>query len=156
MCGSWKKRSGSANKSRRPRKRTRNEAQNDRTIDQSSLAIHSVWPRRRRSGVLLSKERRARPVRVVVQRVDQVLPAVRLLDRAGPTVGVGAGSARSGMTAVRVITDLMRIVGIDSYDQMLPLSSLLADALVLPLFDGGNMGVSATSPCRIRPPFPNM
>jgi butyryl-CoA dehydrogenase len=44
-------------------------------------------------------------------------------------------------TAVRVIADLMRIVGIDSYDRTLPLGGLLADALVLPLFDGGNMGV---------------
>jgi nitroalkane oxidase len=44
-------------------------------------------------------------------------------------------------TAVRVISDLMRVVGIDSYDRALPLGDLLADALVLPLFDGGNMGV---------------
>jgi nitroalkane oxidase len=44
-------------------------------------------------------------------------------------------------TAVRVISDLMRVVGVDSYDRMLPLGGLLADALVLPLFDGGNMGV---------------
>jgi len=44
-------------------------------------------------------------------------------------------------TAVRVISDLMRVVGIDSYDRTLPLGDLLADALVLPLFDGGNMGV---------------
>lgn len=43
--------------------------------------------------------------------------------------------------AVRVITDLMRIVGIDSYDHELPLGGLLQDALALPLFDGGNMGV---------------
>jgi nitroalkane oxidase len=44
-------------------------------------------------------------------------------------------------TAVRVITDLMRVVGIDSYDHRLPLAGLLQDALVLPLFDGGNNGV---------------
>lgn len=44
-------------------------------------------------------------------------------------------------TAVRVITDLMRVVGIDSYDHALPLAGLLQDALALPLFDGGNMGV---------------
>jgi len=43
--------------------------------------------------------------------------------------------------AVRVITDLMRVVGIDSYDHELPLGGLLQDALVLPIFDGGNMGV---------------
>jgi alkylation response protein AidB-like acyl-CoA dehydrogenase len=44
-------------------------------------------------------------------------------------------------TAVRVITDLMRIVGCDSYDATLPLAGLLQDALALPVFDGGNMGV---------------
>jgi butyryl-CoA dehydrogenase len=44
-------------------------------------------------------------------------------------------------TAVRLITDLMRVVGIESYDRTCPLGRLLQDALVLPLFDGGNMGV---------------
>jgi nitroalkane oxidase len=44
-------------------------------------------------------------------------------------------------TAVRVITDLMRVVGIDSYDDEAPLGGLLRDALALPIFDGGNMGV---------------
>jgi alkylation response protein AidB-like acyl-CoA dehydrogenase len=44
-------------------------------------------------------------------------------------------------TAVGVITDLMRVVGIDSYDNELPLGELLQDALVLPIFDGGNMGI---------------
>ncbi|MGO4328138.1 acyl-CoA dehydrogenase family protein [Cupriavidus sp. 2TAF22] len=43
--------------------------------------------------------------------------------------------------AVRVITDLMRVVGIDSYDHALPLAGMLQDALAFPLFDGGNMGV---------------
>jgi butyryl-CoA dehydrogenase len=43
--------------------------------------------------------------------------------------------------AVRVITDLMRAVGIDSYDHEIPLGRLLQDALALPIFDGGNMGV---------------
>lgn len=44
-------------------------------------------------------------------------------------------------TAVRVIVDLMGVVGIDSYDHELPLARLLQDAMALPLFDGGNMGV---------------
>jgi len=43
--------------------------------------------------------------------------------------------------AVRVITDLMRVVGIDSYDHQAPFARLLQDALALPIFDGGNMGV---------------
>src|SRR6185437_9060100 len=44
-------------------------------------------------------------------------------------------------TAVRVITDLMRVVGVDSYDHEAPLGRLLQDALALPIFDGGNIGV---------------
>jgi butyryl-CoA dehydrogenase len=44
-------------------------------------------------------------------------------------------------TAVRVIVDLMRVVGIDSYDHEAPLGHLLQDALALPIFDGGNIGV---------------
>ena len=44
-------------------------------------------------------------------------------------------------TAVRVLTDLMRVVGVESYDHALPLGRLLRDALALPLFGGGNIGV---------------
>lgn len=45
-------------------------------------------------------------------------------------------------TAVRVITELMRVVGIESYDHLSsPLASMLQDSLAFPLFDGGNMGV---------------
>src|ERR1700756_3145455 len=44
-------------------------------------------------------------------------------------------------TAVRVITDLMCVVGVDSYDHETPFARLLQDALALPIFDGGNMGV---------------
>lgn len=44
-------------------------------------------------------------------------------------------------TAVTVVTDLMRVVGIESYDTDNPLGRLLQDALALPIFDGGNLGV---------------
>ena len=44
-------------------------------------------------------------------------------------------------TGVRVLTDLMRVVGVESYDHALPLGRLLQDALALPLFGGGNIGV---------------
>ena len=44
-------------------------------------------------------------------------------------------------TAVDVITGLMKVVGIESYDREKPLARILQDALVLPLFDGGNLGV---------------
>jgi butyryl-CoA dehydrogenase len=35
----------------------------------------------------------------------------------------------------------MRVVGIESYDREMPLAGLLQDALALPIFDGGNIGV---------------
>lgn len=44
-------------------------------------------------------------------------------------------------TAVTVISDLMRVVGVNSYNTNLPIARYLMDALALPLFDGGNMGV---------------
>jgi nitroalkane oxidase len=44
-------------------------------------------------------------------------------------------------TAVRVITELMRVVGVESYDLEAPFGRLLRDALALPIFDGGNTGV---------------
>src|SRR5580704_16466842 len=44
-------------------------------------------------------------------------------------------------TAVRVITDLMLVVGVDCYDHEAPLGGLLQDALALPMFAGGNIGV---------------
>jgi alkylation response protein AidB-like acyl-CoA dehydrogenase len=44
-------------------------------------------------------------------------------------------------TAARVIADLMRVVGVDSYDHEFPLGHLLQDALALPVVAGGNMGV---------------
>ena len=42
---------------------------------------------------------------------------------------------------MRVITDLMGVVGIESYDHEAPFGCLLQDALALPIFDGGNMGI---------------
>ena len=44
-------------------------------------------------------------------------------------------------TAVRVIADLMRVVGVESYERDCPLGRLLQDALALPIFGGGNIGV---------------
>jgi alkylation response protein AidB-like acyl-CoA dehydrogenase len=52
-----------------------------------------------------------------------------------------AAKVHGSETAVRVLTDLMRIVGVESYDHALPLGRLLRDALALPLFGGGNIGV---------------
>ena len=43
--------------------------------------------------------------------------------------------------AVRCCADAMKVVGISSYSHEYPLQTYMADALVLPLFDGGNLGV---------------
>lgn len=42
---------------------------------------------------------------------------------------------------VGVITDAMRVVGVEAYKQHTGLMSLLQDAMAYPLFDGGNVGV---------------
>jgi len=40
------------------------------------------------------------------------------------------------------VAEAMRVVGVSAYDaEQGPLAGLMADALVLPLFDGGNQGV---------------
>jgi alkylation response protein AidB-like acyl-CoA dehydrogenase len=42
---------------------------------------------------------------------------------------------------VQVVYDAMRLVGVNSYSDLSPLSGLIQDALCFPLYDGGNMGV---------------
>jgi alkylation response protein AidB-like acyl-CoA dehydrogenase len=69
--------------------------------------------------------------------------ACRAVDLQSPAAEELATEAKvyGSETAVRVLTDLMRVVGIESYDHALPLGRLLQDALALPLFGGGNIGV---------------
>ncbi len=43
--------------------------------------------------------------------------------------------------AVQVVYDAMRLVGVESYTKKTPLERLLRNAVVFPLYDGGNMGV---------------
>ena len=43
--------------------------------------------------------------------------------------------------AVQVVYDAMRVVGVQSYTPQTPLERLLRNAMVFPLYDGGNMGV---------------
>ena len=47
----------------------------------------------------------------------------------------------SSETAVQVVYDAMRVVGIEAYSTAFPLAGILQDALALPLYDGGNLGV---------------
>lgn len=42
---------------------------------------------------------------------------------------------------VGVVTDAMRVVGVEAYKERTGLMSLLQDAMAYPLFDGGNVGV---------------
>jgi alkylation response protein AidB-like acyl-CoA dehydrogenase len=44
-------------------------------------------------------------------------------------------------TAVQVVYDAMRVVGIEAYSEKYPLAAILQDALALPLYDGGNLGI---------------
>ncbi|WP_336671655.1 acyl-CoA dehydrogenase family protein [Tsukamurella sp. USMM236] len=44
-------------------------------------------------------------------------------------------------TAVQVVWDAMRLVGVESYTEHQPLFEILRDTLAYPLFDGGNVGV---------------
>ena len=69
--------------------------------------------------------------------------ACHALDTQPPAAGELAVQAMIYGTeaAVRVITELMRVVGIDGYGGEAPFGSLPQDALALPIFDGGNMGV---------------
>ena len=69
--------------------------------------------------------------------------ACRAVDQKSPTADELAIQAKifGSEMAVRVISDLMRIVGVDSYDCECALGRLLQDALALPIFGGGNVGV---------------
>ena len=69
--------------------------------------------------------------------------ACRAIDTAAPGAVELAIHAKvfGSEAAVRVIADLMRVVGIDSYGHELPLAGLLQDAVALPLLAGGNIGV---------------
>ncbi|HVJ51569.1 MAG TPA: acyl-CoA dehydrogenase family protein [Aliidongia sp.] len=69
--------------------------------------------------------------------------ACRAIDTAAPGALELAIHAKmfGSDAAVRVVTELMRVVGVDSYSHELPLAGLLQDAVALPLFAGGNLGV---------------
>src|SRR5258708_25525969 len=74
--------------------------------------------------------------------------ACRALDTAAPGALELAIHAKvfGSEAAVRVITNLMQVVGVESYGHELPLAGLLQDAVALPLFAGGNI-------CGPRPHF---
>jgi alkylation response protein AidB-like acyl-CoA dehydrogenase len=44
-------------------------------------------------------------------------------------------------TAVQVVYDAMRLVGVDAYTDMAPIAGIMNDVLAFPVYDGGNMGV---------------
>ena len=44
-------------------------------------------------------------------------------------------------SAVKSIQDAINLVGVSAYSKAMPLANLLNDAMVLPIFDGGNVGV---------------
>ncbi|OZC87972.1 acyl-CoA dehydrogenase [Rhodococcus sp. 06-418-5] len=44
-------------------------------------------------------------------------------------------------TAVQVVYDAMRLVGVDAYTNLTPIAAIMEDVLCFPVYDGGNMGV---------------
>jgi alkylation response protein AidB-like acyl-CoA dehydrogenase len=48
---------------------------------------------------------------------------------------------RCSELAVETVYDAMRLVGVESYTKFTPLERLMRDAMVFPLYDGGNQGV---------------
>lgn len=69
--------------------------------------------------------------------------ACRAIEMGSPAASELANCAKvfGSETAVSVISDLTRVVGVESYDLANPLNGLLQDALALPVFAGGNLGV---------------
>ena len=93
---------------------------------------------------MTATETSARPGRAAPTQLTAVpRSACRAADLQSPGAEELAIEAKvlGSETAVRVLTDLMRVVGVESYDRALPLGRLLQDALALPLFGGGNIGV---------------
>jgi alkylation response protein AidB-like acyl-CoA dehydrogenase len=48
---------------------------------------------------------------------------------------------RCSELAVQTVYDAMRVVGVESYTKFTPLERLMREAMVFPLYDGGNQGV---------------
>jgi len=58
----------------------------------------------------------------------------------GPEMAIEAKIFCSDIS-VKSVVDAMSVVGVSSYDKESPFPKLMNDAIVLPLFDGGNVGV---------------
>ena len=82
--------------------------------------------------------------------------ACHAVDERSPAAGELAIQAKvfGSEMAVRVITDLMRVVDVDSYDRECHLGGLLQDALALPIFGGAAQFQDAFA--RFLPQEPNI
>ena len=58
-----------------------------------------------------------------------------------PLNGAQPGAEPHQQLMIGVITDAMRVVGVEAYKEKTGLMELLQDAMAYPLFDGGNVGV---------------
>jgi len=69
--------------------------------------------------------------------------AAHALDTNAPGAAELAYAAKiyGSEAAVEAVAEAMRVVGISSYSNDMPFGQLMEDALVLPIFDGGNQGV---------------
>ena len=92
-----------------------------------------------------------RPVADVLADAKGKIEAVRLLswramdaviaqDPAGPELALHA-KVLGSETGVQVITELIKTVGVSSYDNSFPIFKYLLDALAYPVIEGSNIGV---------------
>lgn len=72
-----------------------------------------------------------------------VWKAAQSFDESGGTALELANIAKvfCSETSVQVVYDAMRLVGVESYATERPFGRLIQDALALPLYDGGNLGL---------------
>ncbi|TAM10527.1 MAG: acyl-CoA dehydrogenase [Nevskiaceae bacterium] len=61
-------------------------------------------------------------------------------DYRGEELGIMA-KIHCSESCVQAVYDAMRIVGVTSYSDRMPLAGLMQEALAFPIYDGGNMGV---------------
>ena len=87
--------------------------------------------------ILADAKSRIEAVRLLSWRA---LDAVIAQDPAGPELALHAKIFGSE-TGVEVITRLMNVVGVQSYDSGFPLTAYLAEALAYPVIEGSNVGI---------------
>lgn len=87
--------------------------------------------------VLADAKGRIEAVRLLAWRA---LDAVLSQHPSGPELALHA-KVFGSETGVQVVSDLIKIVGVQAYDRNFPIMDVLADALAYPIIEGSNVGV---------------